>query len=98
MWVSPSHPDRDRLLGRATMAAPEPSGELLASFPRRGRDGLEQELRVVLDEYHGHRYIAVRVWQRDRRGAWWPCRGRGVSVRLSEAEGVATALERAVGQ
>jgi hypothetical protein len=51
----------------------------------------------VADEYQGHPYISVRLWQRDSRtGAWWPQKGRGVSVRLSEARGVAEALEKAL--
>jgi len=96
VWVSPSHPDRDRLLGLASAAAPEPSGEVLATFPRKGPGGRDQELRVVLDEYQGHRYIAIRLWQRDGRGGWWPVKGKGVSIRLREAEGVAVALDRAL--
>jgi hypothetical protein len=83
--------------GRATAEAPEPTGETLASFPRKGSDGTEQELRVVLDEYQGHPYIAVRLWSIDRdTGAWWPVKGKGISVRLSEAQGVAEALTRAL--
>ena len=81
VWVSPRHPDRERLMARqqgvADQAPPEPSGETLAAFPRRGRFGEDQELRVVLDQYEGHRYLAIRLWQRDgRSGAWWPLRGK----------------------
>jgi hypothetical protein len=97
VYVSVRHPDRERLLARqhqsAQATAPEPTGEVLARFPRRGPDGVEQELRVVRDEYQGHRYLAVRLWQRDgRTGQWWPLKGKGISVRLSEAQGVAEAL------
>ncbi len=102
MWVSDRHPDRERLLaqarGGAKAEAPEPSGELLASFPRKGPDGVRQELRVILDEYQGHAYIAVRLWQAGQDGAFWPLKGRGISVRLSEAEAVAAALVKALGQ
>lgn len=70
-----------------------PTGRLLACFPRRGSEGAEQEVRVVLDEYQGHAYLAIRLWQRDgRTGAWWPLKGKGVSVRMSEAQGVAEVL------
>src|SRR4051812_41572983 len=96
MWT---HPRYRELTGReppglvaARAAVPAPSGEPLAAFPRKGPRGGELELRVSLDRFEGHDYIAVRVWQRDRDGAWWPVKGRGCSIRLSEAEGVAQAL------
>src|SRR4051794_14365723 len=95
MWRNPKYyPDA----GPAEQPAPPaPTGELLAAFPRRGPEGVDQELRVVLDEYQGHRYLAIRLWQRNSRTCgWWPLKGRGVSVRLSEAEGVAEALTRAL--
>src|ERR671916_350233 len=80
MYVSPNHPDYERLKDRATAGAPtgppSPTGSLLAAFPRKGPDGGEQELRVVLDSYEGHDYIAVRLWQRDQAGAGGPSRAR----------------------
>jgi hypothetical protein len=86
--------------GQATAGAPTgppaPTGTLLAAFPRKGPDGVEQELRIVLDAYEGRDYIAVRVWQRDASGAWWPLRGKGLSVRLGEAQGVISALQQAI--
>jgi hypothetical protein len=97
VWVSPKHPDRERLLGRQQAQAPEPSGQVLASFPRRGQHGEEQALRVCLDEYRGHPFVQVRLWQRDgRSGDWWPVKGKGISIRIAEAEGVIEALGRAL--
>src|SRR3982750_2266133 len=102
MWISPRHPARApprprRRPGAEPLAPPEPTGRLLAAFPRRGEAGVEQELRVVLDEYQGHRYLAIRLWQKDvRTGGWWPLRGKGVSIRLSEAQGVAEAMLEAL--
>ncbi len=101
MYISTNHPDYERLKDRATIAAPtgppQPSGELIASFPRPSREGQDAELRLVLDSYEGHPYLSLRVWQRGGDGAFWPTR-KGVSIRLSEAEGVAAALRKALGQ
>ena len=62
-----------------------------------GPNGEPQRLRVSLENYEGHDYISVRLWQEDhaRRG-WWPLSGKGISIRLREAEGVAEALRRAL--
>jgi hypothetical protein len=99
MWT---HPRYRELTGREppgrsnTAEAPAPSGETLATFPRKGPNGVRQELRVVLDEYQGHPYVSVRLWQANQDGAFWPLKGKGVSIRLSEAEGVAVALQEAI--
>jgi hypothetical protein len=96
MWVNPKYagpadPSRDQA------PPPEPSGQLLASFDRPNRDRADEQLRVVLDQYEGHPFLSLRLWSRDdRSGAWWPVRGKGISVRLKEAEGVARALMEAV--
>jgi hypothetical protein len=101
MWTNPRYRELTGQdpPGRATVGPPTgpptPTGTPLASFPRKGPDGVEQELRVVLDEFEGHPYLALRVWQRDAAGAWWPTK-KGVSVRLTEAAGVAGALQRAL--
>jgi hypothetical protein len=102
MWTNPRYRE---LTGReppghataeAQAGPPAPTGTLLAAFPRKGPDGVEQELRIVLDAYEGHEYIAVRLWQRDASGAWWPMKGKGLSIRLGEAQGVAVALQQAL--
>jgi hypothetical protein len=49
-------------------------------------------MRVTLSEYEGHPYVSLRLWERDPAGAWWPVRGKGCSVRLSEAGTLAGVL------
>jgi hypothetical protein len=74
-------------------AAPQDHGQRLATFPR----GPDAELRVSLSEFEGRPYVSLRVWERASEGApFWPVKGKGCSVRLSEAEGLATALRRVV--
>jgi hypothetical protein len=93
MWVNPKY--RDEQPAPAPAAPPEPSGLLLAAFARKSPEGLQQELRIVLDTYQNRPYLAVRLWQRDRRtGSWWPMKGKGVSIRLSEVEGAVEALRK----
>lgn len=95
MWRNPNH-------GASQTEAPRPSapaetGRRLATMPRSTRGGPEQELRVSLDEYQGHPYISIRLWQQDgRSGAWWPLKDKGISVRLREADDVAEAIKLAV--
>jgi hypothetical protein len=103
VWTNPRYreltgrePPGHATAGAHTTGPPAPTGTLLARFPRKGPDGGELELRVVLDAYEGHEYIAVRIWQRDQAGAWWPMKGKGLSIRLGEAEGVAAALQQAI--
>ena len=82
MWRNPNYP------APAPPAPPQEQGERLATFPRG--DGVE--LRVTLSEYQGRPYIGLRVWERGQDGAWWPVRGKGCSVRLTEAAELAEAL------
>jgi hypothetical protein len=75
MWVSPNHPNPPR-----QTEAPQEQGERLATFARG--DGVE--LRVTLAEYQDRPYVALKVWERNQAGAWWPAKGKGVSIRLRE--------------
>lgn len=85
MWRSPNHPAPE------PAAPPAETGRRLAAFPRnRG----EEELRVNLAEFNGHEYLSLRVWSRGSDGNWWPVRGKGVSVRLSEIGELAEVLHR----
>jgi hypothetical protein len=79
--------DRDAAI-RERNQPPAETGQRLAVFPR-SRD---QELRVSLAEYGGHDYVSLRVWAMDQDGQWWPVRGKGCSVRLSEIGGLIDAL------
>ena len=76
MWVSPNHPNPPQ----AATPPPE-TGRRIATFPR----GAGVELRVTLAEYRGHEYLALRVFERDQAGQWWPCKGKGCSIRMNEA-------------
>jgi len=86
MWVNPNHPNPPR-----QAVPPQEQGARRATFPR----GPGVELRACLDEYEGHRYFTLRVWEQGRHdGEWWPTR-KGVSVRLSEAHDLARVLAEA---
>jgi hypothetical protein len=84
MWRNPKF--RDQVV---QPQAPAESGRRLATFPRG--DGVE--MRVNLAEYQGRPYVALRLWERDQGGTWWPCKGKGCSIRISEASGLAEALK-----
>jgi hypothetical protein len=88
MWVSPNHPDPPR---HVQPDPPDDDGQPLGTFPRgAGRD----ELRVTLKTFEGRPYVALRVWSRDERSAFWPVKGKGLSVRVGEVAGVIAALQR----
>lgn len=70
--------------------APAETGQRLAAFPR----GQDQELRVTLAEFEGHRYVSLRVWAMGRDGQWWPVRGKGCSIRLGEIRSLIEALSQ----
>src|SRR5689334_143522 len=91
MWVSPNHPERERLLFRQSAAPPDPTGRPLATLQR----GRGEELRVSLDEFEGHPFVSLRVWAPGPTGELWPVRGKGVSVRVRELLDVADALREA---
>ena len=99
MDVSPNHPDYERLKDRATIAAPtgppSPTGELLASFTRPSREGQDCELRLVLDEYEGHPYLSLRVWQREARRVLAHAAASGPAQR---GQGRGRVLVRAIDQ
>jgi hypothetical protein len=74
---------------------PEEWGERLAAFPRRGgRDRPDAELRVTLNEYNGHKFLSLRIWEQNQAGVFWPARGKGLSIRLGEAAELANVLRR----
>lgn len=76
----------------AAANAPDP-GQVLATAVRP--DG--SELRVSLHHYEGKPFLRIAPWQRGSDGAWWPVKGKGVSVKVRElgavAEGLAGAMD-----
>ncbi len=88
MYVSPNHPCPPR-----QPTPPEQRGLVLARISRSD----DEELRIALDEYRGHRYLALRVWERGRDGQWWPVKAKGLSIRLREVADVAKAFAQAAG-
>jgi hypothetical protein len=89
MWVSPNHPNPPR-----QAAAPQESGERVATFARHGGE----ELRVNLAEYEGHPYLSLRVWAPGTDGQLWPVRGKGLSVKLREVASLAEVLAAVAGR
>jgi len=88
MWVNPKYKDQVQ-----QPTPPQEQGRRLATFPR----GDGAELRISLAEYQGGPYVALRVWERDQAGAWWPVKGKGCSVRIAEAGKLAEALTAVAG-
>ena len=96
------------LLARARAAAaataPKPSapkrtppdpGEVLAEVPR----GDGTVFRVAWRTFEGRPFVTLAVWERGTGGAWWPAKGKAVTVRVRELgevlEGLVKAAERA---
>jgi hypothetical protein len=70
----------------------ESGGELLTTLARPGyRGGPVGELRVSLDEFQGHGYLGVRLWEAGRDGVFRPTK-KGMAIRFSEARQVAAAI------
>lgn len=94
MWRNPKfHPGDTATAERS--GPPQPDGTVLAEFPRRPREGPDQLMRVVLQEYQGHPYIAVSLWERGR-GGFWPVKGKAMSIRRAEAADFANAIFEAL--
>lgn len=75
---------------RASTNAPDP-GTVLATAARP--DGTE--LRVSLHSFEGKPFVRVAPWQRSG-DAWWPVKGKGVTVKVRELATVAAALLDAI--
>ncbi len=54
------------------------------------------ELRISLDEFKGHRFLNLRVWNKGADGEWRPDGKRGLAVKLRELSAVADALAKAI--
>ena len=74
--------------------APDP-GEVLAEVPR----GDGTVFRVAWRTFEGRPFVTLAVWERGTGGAWWPAKGKAVTVRVRELgevlEGLVKAAERA---
>jgi len=78
----------------ARLPTPPAPSEILAEVPR----GVREVLRVALREFEGKPFVTLAVWERGTAGAWWPVRGKAVTVRVRELgavlEGLVVATER----
>ena len=87
MWINPAFAaDRPKF---------EPKGVSVAIIPRGRPDpngDYWEQLRISLDEFKGHQFIAVRVFERASDGQMYPHKTKGCSVRLAECERVAAAI------
>jgi len=71
---------------------PAETGQRLVCLPR----GEDEQLRITWSEYQGHKFVAVRMWTRDRQNRWWPDSRRGCSFRVKELGLVVKALNEAL--
>jgi hypothetical protein len=93
MWRNPKY--YPAAPATAEPAPPEPAGETLIEFERnRGAE----RLRVSLEEYQGHEYVRLQVWARGPSGDWWPVKGKCVTVKLREVDGLVAALRQVEGR
>ncbi len=71
---------------------PADDGVKLATISR----GPHRELRVRWRTYEGHPFLDVREWSlNEHTGAWWPTKGKGVTVKARELAQVADAIAAA---
>jgi hypothetical protein len=71
---------------------PVEEGRRLATCDR----GPLEELRITWQEYQGHPFVNVRVWERGTDGAWYPKPDRGVALKVRELLRVSHAIDAAV--
>lgn len=64
--------------------APRSAGMRLVTLVRPARqDRAGEELRLVLDEHEGHKFVSLRVWFRGSDGQMYPTR-KGATIRRGE--------------
>jgi len=88
MWRNPNYP------APTPPVPPQENGERLGTFPR----GDGSEMRVNLATFEGKPFVSLRLWERDQTGGWWPVKGKGCSVRISEAGELASVLASLAGR
>lgn len=68
------------------------AGTRLLTIPRQGGRGKPaMELRVVLDEFEGHKFIGLRLWEQGSDRNFYPT-PKGVTIRPRELYEVIRAL------
>jgi hypothetical protein len=78
---------------QTAQTSPVDEGVVLVTLSR----GPDLELRIRAKAFKGHRFIDVREWSRKAADqAWWPVRGRGVSIKVRELAQVIEALQAAL--
>lgn len=71
---------------------PRETGTRLLTIPRQGGRGKPAtELRIVLDDYEGHKFLSLRVWEQGADRNFYPT-PKGVTVRSRELYEVIRAL------
>lgn len=82
-------PGSNALTGRPS---PADDGEKLATISR----GAHCELRLRWREYKGHHFLDIREWTRSEDGAaWWPVKGKGITIKRHELPAVIEACTAA---
>jgi len=59
------------------------------------RRTFEEELRISINEFRGHRFVSFRLWTCNRFGDWYPDRERGVTIRARDLQAAIAALVEA---
>ena len=76
------------------MSRPDDEPRRLLTLDRTRPGGGEEELRIDLDAFNGNAYVSMRLWFRDRSGAWVPTR-KGVTIRAREIDDAIEVLRTA---
>jgi hypothetical protein len=69
--------------------APVYDGEPLATISR----GTDRELRIRWREHSGYRFLDLREWSNSPGDAWWPVKGKGITIKPRELETVLEAVQ-----
>lgn len=66
----------------------------LACLARHSREQGESQLRVVVDEYKGHKFLSVVIWQKTGKGGFSPTQ-KAITVRAVEMMDFLAAVQQA---
>jgi hypothetical protein len=68
-------------------------GVKLATLSR----GPNRELRIRWREFKGHCFLDLREWSvNPKNSQWWPEKGKGITIKARELQGVAAAITMAI--